>query len=219
MYKVNLPVQQQTYQKLLSVSQRIQQGEKKSLSREYGDAVTTMACEVLRVIFGIMTIDNEYTNGTGAETKKVMEQVTEQLSKYMPWSVSLFGNDRLLPVVNYLMGQIKEKDGNYYLQYPVSPSLVNQINANAKALSENDQSKITAGFANIVEFIEVGIDELIKKPKDMLKFNIVADKTLNGVIKMLTSLGNKRIEKTGQTAHIITAQQYLGHFVGLISEE
>lgn len=219
MYKVNLPVQQQTYEKLLEVSTRLQQGEKKSLSREYGNAVTTMACEVLRVIFGIMTIDNEYTNGTGAETKKVMEQVTEQLQKYMPWSVSLFGNERLLPVVNYLMSQIKEKDGTYYLQYNISPALVQQLKSNAQAISQNEQQKITAGFANIVQIIEVGIDELIKKPKDMLKFNIVADKTLNGVIKMLTSLGNKRIEKTGQSAHIITSQQYMGHFVGLISEE
>lgn len=218
MYKVNLPVSERTYQNIMDVAKRMQQGEQKNLSREYGDAVTVMACEILRHIFGVMTIDNEYTKGSGADTKKVMEQVTEQLQKYMPWSVSLFGNERLLPVVSYLTSQFYQKDGQTYLQYPIHANIVQQIKHNAAAIAQGDQSKIVAGFSNMIQIIETGIDELIKKPKDMLKFNIVADKTLNGVIKMLTALGNKRIEKTGKTAHMITAQQYMPHFLGLIDE-
>ena len=218
MYKINLPVSTSTYQQIIDVSNRMRAGSQQNLSREYGDAVTTMACEVLRVIFGIMTVDNEYTDGSGADTKKVMEQVTEQLQKYMPWSVSLFGNDRLLPVVDYLSGQLVEKDGQMYLQYPISHQLAQGLISNSKAIAEGDKTKIVPGFDNIVQIIETGIDELIKKPKNMLKFNIVADKTLNGVIKLLTSLGNKRIEKTGKSAHIITAQQYMPHFLGLMSE-
>ena len=219
MYKINLPVSASTYQQIFEVSKQIRDGSQKNLSREYGEAVTQMACEILRHIFGIMTIDNEYTKGSGADTKKVMEDVTAQLQKYMPWSVSLFGNERLLPVVNYLFSQFKEKDGQMYLQYPVSAQFVNQLQHNAEAIAKGDQAKISAGFDNIIQIIETGIDELIKKPKDMLKFNIVADKTLNGVIKLLTNLGNKRIEKTGKTAHILTAQQYMPHFWGLVSEE
>ena len=219
MYKVNLPVSASTYQHVMQVSKRIQQGEKQDLSREYGDAVTVMACEVLKVIFAPMTIDNEYTNGSGAETKKVIEDVTAQLQKYMPWSVSLFSNERLLPVVNYLLSQFKQQDGQIYLQYAISAQLANQLHHNALAIAQGDRNKISTGSNNIIQIIETGIDELIKKPKDMLKFNIVADKTLNGVIKLLTSLGNKRIEKIGKTAHILTAQQYMPHFVGLISEE
>ena len=219
MYKVNLPVQTSTYQKVADVTARMQQGEKSSLSREYGEGVTAMACEVLRHIFGIMTVDNEYTKGTGAETQKVMDQVTEQLKKYMPWSVSLFGNERLLPVATYLMGQFTEREGQKFLQYQIDDKIALQIQNLSQAIASGDQTKIYSGFEHMTYVIDAGIDELIKKPKDMLKFNIVADKTLNGVIKVLTSLGNKRIEKTGKTAHIVTAQQYLPHFTGLIVQE
>ena len=219
MYKINLPVSESTYQRILNISTRMREGSQQNLSREYGEAVTVMACEILRHIFGVMTVDNEYTNGSGADTKKVMEQVTEQLQKYMPWSVSLFGNERLLPVVDYLASRLIEKDGKMVLQYPISLQLAQGLTNNSKAIAEGDQLKIVSGFDNIIQIIDTGIDELIKKPKNMLKFNIVADKTLNGVIKLLTSLGNKRIEKTGKSAHILTAQHYMPHFLALMSEE
>lgn len=219
MYKVNLPVKDSTYQAIAAVTARMQQGEKTSLSREYGENVTTMACEILWVIFGVMTVDNEYTKGSGAETKKVIEQITQQLQKYMPWSVSLFGNERLLPVANYLTGQFIEQDGQKYLQYPLDTKIAQQMLVSAQAIMDGNQSKIYIGFENMTFIIDAGINELIKKPKDMLKFNIVADKTLNGVIKLLNSLGNKNLEKTGKSAHLQTAQQYMSHFKSLIVEE
>lgn len=218
MYKVNLPVKDSTYQAIAAVTARMQQGEKSSLSREYGESVTTMACEILWVIFGVMTVDNEYTKGSGAETKKVISQITEQLQKYMPWSVSLFGNERLLPVANYLMGQFTEQDGQRYLQYPLDQKVAQKMLASAQAIIAGDQSQIYQGFENMTFVIDAGIEELIKKPKDMLRFNIVADKTLNGVIKLLNSLGNKNLEKTGKSAHLLTAQQYMPHFKSLIVE-
>lgn len=218
MYKVNLPVKHATYENIVNVTSRMNQGEKNSLSREYGEAVTTMACEILRHIFEVMTIDNEHTNGSGAETKKVLEQITQQLQKYMPWSVSLFGNERLLPVANYLMGQFSVAEEQKYLQFPISSSIAQQLRANVEAIQAGDASRISATFSNIVQILDTGVDELIKKPKTMLKFNIVADKTLNGVISMLTSLGNKRVEKTGKTAKLPIAQQYGQHFSQLISE-
>lgn len=218
MYKVNLPVKHSTYQKIAHVTSRMNQGEKTTLSREYGEAVTSMACEILRHIFEVMTIDNEHTNGSGAETQKVLEQITQQLQKYMPWSVSLFGNERLLPVANYLMGQFSGNEEQKYLQFSISTSIAQQMLANVDAIQAGDTHKIPATFNTIVQILDTGVDELIKKPKTMLKFNIVADKTLNGVISMLTSLGNKRVEKTGKTAKLPVAQQYGQHFSQLISE-
>ena len=161
MYKVNLIVQDATYQKLLSVTERMKQGDKANLSREYGDAVTQMACEILRYVFAVMTIDNEYTKGSGAETQKVMDQVTQQLQKYMPWSVSLFSNERLLPVANYLMGQFSQKDGKMYLQYPLANSTAQKAKQDAEAIMQGDQSRIFSGFQDVISIINTGIDELI----------------------------------------------------------
>jgi hypothetical protein len=59
----------------------------------------------------------------------------------------------------------------------------------------------------------MGVTALIREPKKMLKFNLVVDKTLNGVINMTTHMGYKRLEKLGGQLNQATANDYIEHFM------
>lgn len=60
---------------------------------------------------------------------------------------------------------------------------------------------------------------LIREPKHLLKFNLVVDKTLNGVIHMTTHLGYKRLEKLGTQIDLDMANDYIEHFLAFLRKE
>ena len=43
----------------------------------------------------------------------------------MPWSV--FGNDRLIPMVNYLYKMTHENEDGYFVRYPVERMLITEL--------------------------------------------------------------------------------------------
>ena len=64
-----------------------------------------------------------------------------------------------------------------------------------KNLQQGDVQNLRGTLKNLIQVIDLGVSEFIRDPKTLLKFNFVVDKTLNGVINMVTSTGYKRLEK------------------------
>lgn len=52
----------------------------------------------------------------------------------------------------------------------------------------------------------------------MLKFNVVVDKTLNGVINLTTQLGYKRIDKIASHFDIDASRTYFHYFMGFLKK-
>jgi hypothetical protein len=61
------------------------------------------------------------------ESEKVLQQILDAFRKYMPWSVS-FGNERLLPLVDYMTSLMKEREQEVYITYPITPQLATGTN-------------------------------------------------------------------------------------------
>jgi len=214
-YWIYIKLQDQTFHKFQEIYQQLHQGEESNLAKPLGDVLTEISCEVIDQVFSVITAQN--FKGVG-ETEHTLEQITNNLKKYMPWSISLFSNERLLPMVTYIYKQMEEQEGDWFLTYPLDEALaLDALNCVAQ-LDLGNTLFIRQTFDIFLKIIDEGVTCLIREPKKMLKFNLVVDKTLNGVINLTTQLGYKRIDKIADHFNVQTSQAYFHYFMGFLKK-
>lgn len=209
---VFLNIHADTYARFAHIRTQLLQGSKESQANALGAVLSEIACEVIEQVFMVLLQDNQHHSLTG-ESEKVIQQILEAIRKYMPWSVSFFGNDRLVPLIEHLSKTIRVEDESVYMTYPIEQQLTQQVKASSQKLAEGESREIANSLKLLTEVIDVGVTHLIREPKKSLKFNFVVDKTLNGVINMTTHLGYKRLEKLGTKLDQQAAATYVDHFL------
>ena len=209
---VFLNIHADTYARFAHTRAQLLQGSKESQASALGDVLSEMACEVIEQVFMVLLQENQHHSQTG-ESEKVIQQILEAIRKYMPWSVSFFGNDRLVPVVEYLSKTIQLEDEKVYMTYPIEQQLAQQVKSSSQKLAGGDRHETVNALKLLTDVIDVGVTHLIREPKKCLKFNFVVDKTLNGVINMTTHLGYKRLEKLGTQLDQQVAVIYVDYFL------
>ena len=209
---VFLNIHADTYARFAHIRAQLLQGSKESQANALGNVLSEMACEVIEQVFMVLLQENQHHSQTG-ESEKVIQQILEAIRKYMPWSVSFFGNDRLVPVVEYLSKTIQLEDEKVYMTYPIEQQLAQQVKSSSQKLAGGDRHETVNALKLLTDVIDVGVTHLIREPKKCLKFNFVVDKTLNGVINMTTHLGYKRLEKLGTQLDQQVAVVYVDYFL------
>ena len=209
---VFLNIHADTYARFAHIRAQLLQGSKESQANAFGNVLSEMACEVIEQVFMVLLQENQHHSQTG-ESEKVIQQILEAIRKYMPWSVSFFGNDRLVPVVEYLSKTIQLEDEKVYMTYPIEQQLAQQVKSSSHKLAGGDRHETVNALKLLTDVIDVGVTHLIREPKKCLKFNFVVDKTLNGVINMTTHLGYKRLEKLGTQLDQQVAVIYVDYFL------
>ena len=209
---VFLNIHADTYARFAHIRAQLLQGSKESQANALGNVLSEMACEVIEQVFMVLLQENQNHSQTG-ESEKVIQQILEAIRKYMPWSVSFFGNDRLVPVVEYLSKTIQLEDEKVYMTYPIEQQLAQQVKSSSHKLAGGDRHETVNTLKLLTDVIDVGVTHLIREPKKCLKFNFVVDKTLNGVINMTTHLGYKRLEKLGTQLDQQVAVIYVDYFL------
>lgn len=187
-----------------------------------GDVLSDLSCEIIEQVFSVLLKD-EQDNSTMPqkqryESEKVLQQILDTFRKYMPWSVSFFGNERLLPLVDYMTSLMKEREQEVYITYPITPQLVQQAQTLTEQIREGNMQSVEKAFQTLIQIVDLGVTSLVREPKKRLKFNLVVDKTLNGVINMTTHLGYKRLEKLGTQVDQTTATHYINHFLAFMHQ-
>ena len=209
---VFLNIHADTYARFAHIRAQLLQGSKESQANALGNVLSEMACEVIEQVFMVLLQENQHHSQTG-ESEKVIQQILEAIRKYMPWSVSFFGNDRLVPVLEYLSKTIQLEDEKVYMTYPIEQQLAQQVKSSSHKLAGGDRHETVNALKLLTDVIDVGVTHLIREPKKCLKFNFVVDKTLNGVINMTTHLGYKRLEKLGTQLDQQVAVIYVDYFL------
>ncbi|HHP0406797.1 hypothetical protein ACSS1H_03375 [Acinetobacter baumannii] len=221
-YKVFLKISDSTYTQFASIREKLHAGVRESQSKVLGDVLSDLSCEIIEQVFSVL-LKNEQDNSTMTqkqryESEKVLQQILDTFRKYMPWSVSFFGNERLLPLVDYMTSLMKEREQEVYITYPITPQLVQQAQTLTEQIREGNMQSVEKAFQTLIQIVDLGVTSLVREPKKRLKFNLVVDKTLNGVINMTTHLGYKRLEKLGTQVDQMTATHYINHFLAFMHQ-
>ena len=207
-YTVSLKIKADTFERFQHIHRQLNQAEQTSLAKALGDVLADISCEVVDQVFGQMSRDLE----GDPESEKVLEQIKEAVKKYMPWSVSFFSNERLVPMVNYLADMTYTEDGQNLLCYEVDNVTVKETMGCLEQIRAGNYAYIQPAFKAFTQIVDQGVTSLVREPKKMLKFNFVVDKTLNGVINFTTQLGYRRLEKLAHEFDAETTDQYFRHF-------
>ncbi|BAP65528.1 hypothetical protein ACXLRP_000618 [Acinetobacter baumannii] len=221
-YKVFLKISDSTYTQFASIREKLHAGVKESQSKVLGDVLSDLSCEIIEQVFSVLLKDEQdnstMTEKQRHESEKVLQQILDTFRKYMPWSVSFFGNERLLPLVDYMTSLMKEREQEVYITYPITPQLVQQAQTLTEQIREGNMQSVEKAFQTLIQIVDLGVTSLVREPKKRLKFNLVVDKTLNGVINMTTHLGYKRLEKLGTQVDQTTATHYINHFLAFMHQ-
>lgn len=221
-YKVFLKISDSTYTQFASIREKLHAGVRESQSKVLGDVLSDLSCEIIEQVFSVLLKDEQdnstMTQKQRYESEKVLQQILDTFRKYMPWSVSFFGNERLLPLVDYLTSLMKEREQEVYITYPITPQLVQQAQTLTEQIREGNMQSVEKAFQTLIQIVDLGVTSLVREPKKRLKFNLVVDKTLNGVINMTTHLGYKRLEKLGTQVDQTTATHYINHFLAFMHQ-
>ncbi|EMN9115859.1 hypothetical protein N1009_002279 [Acinetobacter baumannii] len=219
-YKVFLKISDSTYTQFASIREKLHAGVRESQSKVLGDVLSDLSCEIIEQVFSVLLKDEQdnstMTQKQRYESEKVLQQILDTFRKYMPWSVSFFGNERLLPLVDYMTSLMKECEQDVYITYPITPQLVQQAQTLTEQIREGNMQSVEKAFQTLIQIVDLGVTSLVREPKKRLKFNLVVDKTLNGVINMTTHLGYKRLEKLGTQVDQTTATHYINHFLAFM---
>lgn len=221
-YKVFLKISDSTYTQFASIREKLHAGIRESQSKVLGDVLSDLSCEIIEQVFSVLLKDEQdnstMTEKQRYESEKVLQQILDTFRKYMPWSVSFFGNERLLPLVDYMTSLMKEREQEVYITYPITPQLVQQAQTLTEQIREGNMQSVEKAFQTLIQIVDLGVTSLVREPKKRLKFNLVVDKTLNGVINMTTHLGYKRLEKLGMQVDQTTATHYINHFLAFMHQ-
>ncbi|MBF7683387.1 hypothetical protein I2F27_08620 [Acinetobacter sp. B5B] len=218
-YAVYLKVETQTYQRFIALQQQLNSGAKQKLAHDLGDILADVSIQIVQQVF-IDLLEQQKTRLTKPESHKVAEDsekviahVLTTLRKYLPWSIALLSNERLQPLVNYFTTMIRQEGESIYVRYDVDDALINKTLQVIGHVREGNKPAIADAFVCLNEIIDVGVTQLIREPKDILKFNFVVNKTLNGVIQVATNMAYKRLASLGQEVELASAPYYLDHFL------
>ncbi|MCY6413839.1 MULTISPECIES: hypothetical protein [Acinetobacter] len=219
-YSILLKINEATHGQFETIRQQLNAGTHESQSRVLGEVLSEIACDIVEQVFSVLLIQNrqptQLTQKYTAESEKVIQQIIGAVRKYMPWSIALFGNERLCPFANYFSNMIKYHDEQVYVSYPIDRHLVQQAHALVTKLKNNEISDMVDVFQTLVQIVDLGVTNLIREPKKCLNFNTVVDKTLNGVINMTAHLSYKRLEKMGNQVDTDAAADCVNHFLAFM---
>lgn len=224
-YAVYLKVDVATYQRFSSLQQQFNAGTKTKLAHELGDVLADVAIQVIQQVF-IDLLEQQKKRLSRPEglkiaqdSEKVIEHVLGAFRKYLPWAVAFFGNERLQPMVNYFSNMIVYENDEIFIRYVVDDCLITKSLALVERVLDGDAQAIPPSFKCLTKIIDQGVEQFIRTPKAMLRFNFVVDKTLNGVIQVSTSMGYKRLEGLGHEVQLESAPHYVHHFLKFLRKE
>lgn len=213
---ISLKLKPETHQRFQDIHRKLNACERTDQAKPLGENLADITCEIIDQVFGTIS---KISTSQDQESDKVIQQILDTTRKYMPWSVSFFGNERLTPMVNYLQNMTYEKDGHYFIAYSVDKNLISELMGNVDQIKAGNGQYVSPALKIFTQVVDQGVTRLIREPKKMLKFNMVVDKTLNGVISLTTQLGYKRFDKLGSMYDAKTISQFFDHFLVFLENQ
>ena len=209
-YTVSLQLKSETYQQFKRIQSKLNNADEASQAKLLGNNFAEIACEIIDQAFG------QWVNQSGSghnDSHKALKQVKDAIIQYMPWSVSLFGNEHLLPMVNHVSTLMYQANGTDYICYQVDNVLIKELLGCAEKMREGHRQYVLPGLKAFIQVVDQGVTSLVRDPKKMLKFNIVVNTTLDGVIGLTTQIAYKRFEKLSTLHDPQSITGYFDHFL------
>lgn len=163
--------------------------------------LTEVYCDLIDACFTQLLNDINQTHASKVliEAHAVAEDIKDKARHYLGWVAGFLANDRLPPVIAHFHGLVHGLDlgdgMKPYMAFNLSPRLAADAQRVLASLHDGSAASIEEGIELLIEAVEEAILPLVVVPKDLMKFNFIVDKTLNGVIALVRTLFKRMLRK------------------------
>lgn len=197
------PTTQQLVDNVASLNTRLQQRSKEKQGPFATELMQQAAEDLLTVFFADLfdQLKQAEPRQSYREGSAVVRDIRDKLLHYLGWASPFFGNDRLPPAVEHYFGLFRPLNVNGdlvpHITISISPELRARADAVLPSLMAGEAKDISECIAVFNDIILEALQTLLVRPKDLMKFNFIVNKTLSGVISLMTNLTTRSLEKAG----------------------
>jgi hypothetical protein len=126
-----------------------------------------------------------------------IDDVKYKIDHYLGWVVKFLANKRLVPVIQHydsMVHQVADTD-LYYAGFSIPPELGQRAHRELEEMKNGTRTDAKDGIELLIEFIDVSTDPVIRTPMEVMRFNFVVTKTLNGVLHLALNHVKKMLRK------------------------
>jgi hypothetical protein len=166
--------------------------------------LTEVYCALLDTCFGelLKQVNEKHDIKTLAEAQSVIEEIQSKARHYMGWISGFLATEKVVKVIHHFDSLVVKaepgSDQAHFLKLPISLALAEKAALNLTSLINGSSTNIEQGIDILIEATDAAIVHVVEDPKRIMKFNLVVDKTLGGVIVLLKGVGYKIIRKLGK---------------------
>ncbi len=191
------------------------------------DADKTLAVELLAEAYcdlidagtGKLLDDLERTNTFKElqDAQKTLDDIKNKIRHYLAWVGGYISSDRLSPVIGHFHAMMYEMDigaGTHsYIAFHIPAETVVNAKQQIAALTDGSAENLDDTIEMLIHVVEQAMIPLLIKPKELMKFNYVVDRTINGVLAISMGIYKRAIRKL---AHKLPHELYplLGAHLG-----
>lgn len=166
--------------------------------------LTEVYCGLLDMCYGqlLEKVNAKHPVKSLSEAHAVLKEIESKSRHYMGWITPFLAKEKVVKVIGYFDKMVVRPtpgtDEKPYARLHIDPKVATEGLAVLKDLLSGKSHDIERGIDLLIQSTDAVIDQLVEEPKRVMKFNIVVDKTLSGVISLLTGIGHAIIRKIGR---------------------
>lgn len=150
-------------------------------------------------------IGRRYDSRQIADARRLTEEVKHKARHYIGWAGGLISAQRLPPVIAHFNGLVHEFEGKqvsgHHVLMPVSIQVAQRSDAILVSLKDGTAKDLAEGIALLSRIVEDLMIPLAIAPKNLLQFNFMVSKPLDGAIALIRSLIIRALAKFGSQIH------------------
>lgn len=150
----------------------------------------------------IQDIDRSFDT-TGPEAKAIrtaentINDVKHKIEHNLGWIVKFLSSKRLVPVIAHYDSMVHQLPDSeiYYAGFSVPADLGKRAEKELREMKDGTRTSAVEGIELLIEFLDVSIDPVVREPMELMNFNFVVTRTLNGVVNLAHGHVKKMLRK------------------------
>lgn len=166
--------------------------------------LTEVYCDLLEAVYGqlLEKVNAKHPVKSLAEAHDVLKEIETKSRHYMGWITPFLAREKVVKVIAYFDAMvIRPAPGSGdkpCVRLSIDEKVAREGLLILKGLLSGQSQDIAKGIELLIKATDAVVDQLVVEPKRVMKFNLVVDKTLSGVIALLTGIGHSIIRKIGK---------------------
>ncbi|HEX4856318.1 MAG TPA: hypothetical protein VFV28_05860, partial [Limnobacter sp.] len=151
-----------------------------------------------------------------SDASGVIHKVQSEAQHYIGWLIKFISNKRVPPVIHHFHDLVQLRtvgsETGPFVMIPVTQAYAAKARSVMDSLQQGDGSRLEEGVELLIEAIETALAPLVLTPKDLMDFNFVVSKTINGVISVLLKLFKHTLRKLPPHIKVESCPMIGAHF-------